>query len=1102
MATATITTEPIGSQLTSIIGSNEDDDKNDFSVFISWDENVTGFAQADCAVNNSASIQSFEGENSVYKAVVRPSTSAAVVTFTISADAVNEGNSETTQDIRVSTSFPDTDAQTPTQLFTVNDSAVEGIAVSSTRVYVSDDVTILPHTFSGTHQTSENATIPSGVNRLDYINGDIIAGTRRRSLETGDEIFNTLLPRSLVHTRLGYLSAPTTTEASLMPYDGSVSGDIQDVETDNIPSPAPEVITHQNDLLYLMKTGSSGEFGLARITESDTVEYITDLNIKNGSTGLNFSRIQDIDVYRDTLYILEDVGSTGTVYTLDIRPYRPMALNTKTLIPPVIVTGDTTIDCTQYAPDANTIIFDVGFDLPDYLSISSNTITVDTSALTGVTTCFIRLKGINYVDATETGVFGFYLIIIPETAPVWNSVTELAMRADSTYNLNLLVDADSIAFRSGITQPTGSSLSDGVFTIGTTSGTAQFTATKNSLETHKSIEIDVIQDATNLRGTRTRYKVEIASIDVSADLLNAPTVSEHLDPIAINETRINEATIALKGTRKYDQNRADNFWDTNSLNAGGFQESVKIYTEHLISGTWTENLLFSGIILESSYPVESAEFRLNCVDASHILQNIVPRDLGTLEKWAETRQTTDEDTFEGPYSPPNSLLPIQPATGKAWTDRTALTLADLQNQSEGVVPANTGYLTTQDFRTAGGFVPTNPILNYKTLPISAEIELLMKALSVGENHAYNIEIDLTGKTVDMPYVLNRGNIPRNIQDIANTLIVTDWVYDSTDNRILMLLSNPEQHLDDLIVQYSLSENAYRVLHTFSKSIKAYRIERRDSTNYYILTSPPITQNRSASTTPRPIDRTAYAYDSIAAGSVIRIHHYNASTNTLTEHVPEDDDRPPQLGIQYYVGFENDYQIDEYEGIRPEYRGAFKWYDNNLYYRYATDAEYGVARVNATGTTSEMIDQARGGDWEHLNFAFDVDASGNIYFGYHADGTLTLKQLTSGGTESTIWTGDASDGVYRGVHELLFHSDNVYMVVPIQQYQEGTTDVSKRLTAKAILCRVNTTGTAELTTLKSYDYVHQSACNLIVYDGEVYFTEFPPASEQYQNSEGG
>ena len=73
--------------------------------------------------------------------------------------------------------------------------------------------------------------------------------------------------------------------------------------------------------------------------------------------------------------------------------------------------------------------------------------------------------------------------------------------------------------------------------------------------------------------------------------------------------------------------------------------------------------------------------------------------------------------------------------------------------------------------------------------------------------------------------------------------------------VLILPSNPEGHIADLLVQYNVESDNFRTLYTFDKNIKAHRIERRNATNYYILTSSAITQDRSALTLPRTVDKT-------------------------------------------------------------------------------------------------------------------------------------------------------------------------------------------------------------------------------------------------------
>ena len=71
----------------------------------------------------------------------------------------SEGNVETEKDIRISTSFPDADAEVPTELF---DSGVshDGIALTPTRILLSEGTNLIYHyTYSGVEQVSERLTL-------------------------------------------------------------------------------------------------------------------------------------------------------------------------------------------------------------------------------------------------------------------------------------------------------------------------------------------------------------------------------------------------------------------------------------------------------------------------------------------------------------------------------------------------------------------------------------------------------------------------------------------------------------------------------------------------------------------------------------------------------------------------------------------------------------------------------------------------------------------------------------------------------------------------------------------------------------------------------
>ena len=94
----------------------------------------------------------------------------------------------------------------------------------------------------------------------------------------------------------------------------------------------------------------------------------------------------------------------------------------------------------------------------------------------------------------------------------------------------------------------------------------------------------------------------------------------------------------------------------------------------------------------------------------------------------------------------------------------------------------------------------------------------------------------------------------------------------------------------------------------------------------------------------------------------------------------------------------------------------------------------------------MMGQTDLGFHNHLNFAFDINSSGSIYFVYAtgdtAESTLVIKRRTSSGTETTILEDQKcfseitalndNGGAYLGVHECLFHNNFLYMLVPIQQ----------------------------------------------------------------------
>ena len=148
--------------------------------------------------------------------------------------------------------------------------------------------------------------------------------------------------------------------------------------------------------------------------------------------------------------------------------------------------------------------------------------------------------------------------------------------------------------------------------------------------------IDVIQapDPDNFSDV-TRHKVEIAGIDVTADLIaDIPLrVDKSLDSVELTRYRAHSVSVPLRNPDgKYNPDRADNFWATNSLNAGGFQERIKIYLESFINDAWVSTLLFTGIIDNQAERFTTAQVSITAKDVSAELQRRRIRSFGTLEE--------------------------------------------------------------------------------------------------------------------------------------------------------------------------------------------------------------------------------------------------------------------------------------------------------------------------------------------------------------------------------------------------------------------------------------------------------------------------------------
>ena len=104
--------------------------------------------------------------------------------------------------------------------------------------------------------------------------------------------------------------------------------------------------------------------------------------------------------------------------------------------------------------------------------------------------------------------------------------------------------------------------------------------------------------------------------------------------ILLNEYQVGEVSLTLSSDNtndyRYNDGVANNFWESNSLNAAGFQEPIEVFVDSDVNGTVIPHLLFSGVILENVADLEQTSVQLTCVDASLSLSNTTVEAFGTL----------------------------------------------------------------------------------------------------------------------------------------------------------------------------------------------------------------------------------------------------------------------------------------------------------------------------------------------------------------------------------------------------------------------------------------------------------------------------------------
>ena len=141
------------------------------------------------------------------------------------------------------------------------------------------------------------------------------------------------------------------------------------------------------------------------------------------------------------LYRYDDGSSTKT---LSLFPLDWLHLpEPKSEIYPILAAPGDSIDVSTLINYADTILFDVGFEKPSWLSIDGTQLKIADDVI-AKSTAYVRLRGVNPNGTSVEGEFGFYVYIRSFRQPEWKDFSDLGMFADQ--RLNMLAFADTADF--------------------------------------------------------------------------------------------------------------------------------------------------------------------------------------------------------------------------------------------------------------------------------------------------------------------------------------------------------------------------------------------------------------------------------------------------------------------------------------------------------------------------------------------------------------------------------------------------------------------------------------------------------------------------------
>ena len=949
-----------GLDLNTIVLSAEDENGNDISDEVSF-------------------IGELIGKGCSYSAVVRfpHSGGAGEVTVTVPSDSVSEGNPETSVTVAYSDDFPQTDWGL---LFRAS-GYDQIVSVDAEHVYLRDGAEIHGYDHNGNRVEALDVTVATGTIRALRLDADTFLSTAGQKLAQYRN-----------HVRVwesaDVLEAPTTNAWTLTADGRLLFFQTPAVGLQELPIEAVHAAIIENTDLegnlhpeaVSLKNGDFDDFsdGVTWYVASDR----NTLYIEERTTGDHWIYCYDAEYnllpsrripipnefvqyaplslffFNGLLFRLD---TNGGLYFLDVSVWDvPRPLDA---IYPMAVAQGERLDLFKFIAGATEIVFDVGFEKPDWVSIEDNRYLrlSDDAPIDG--TAYVQLRGINGVGGSDLNACGFYISVECPVVPEWYEISSLTMKPDQEVNLLAYVPgADFVDWRTGIERPDeleivkngvlrvkdGARFPTGMHHVVLRAGTRQGFFADTDFSVNILSGSPELVSVTNVAG----YEVAIEGTDVSQylDGENLPEISNNLDWVQLNQfTRGRCVVTLISGSQNkayFNTTNPNSFWETHHLNKSGYLNTIEVFVNlYLPDGSIQRREFFKGVILEADDRLGQGRIALQCIDSSYVLKGtqiseVVRGIPKTLELSPSDDTASETPVREGRYAVEQTFGPLVPKQTTAEIHTTPITRKEIQNAAEGVTENDTAFVTETEVLTQGGYLQTKadhtaiPVLvrtetPYRYLSPQAAVEKLTKIEPVNLSVQTEVPQD-TGEA----HIRANGNLALPVERGRLLRLPSDWRVDPETGRFYYLLSSPSDSISDALVCYDTQTETYQVLYEFDPSLRAVSLATSDFDTFSVMLVSDAGVTRSVPNT--------------------QIATYQQSIHQYKGVIEKSSDFPPQPALHYAVGVAGQDYVSQ--GISIGVRGSFASDadGNHLLYRYANATEFGVARLAADGNISALF----------------------------------------------------------------------------------------------------------------------------------------------------